>query len=142
MSSYIAGLVLSVVVSGMLLMLFRHEERRGARYVEGVRAWFDGVVMRVARAWHGFLRMLGKDSLRQIFHYILHTLLGFVLYLNKRWEQALRAMMRINKNLARNAERERTSRTQLEELMLHKAQHTLTDEEKRIRKAKSLEGDN
>ncbi len=86
------------------------------------------------------MAMLSRDSFRIVFHYILHTFLKFILTVNKKWEQRVRTMMRVNKTLAQNVERERTTRTKLEEIALHKAKYALTEDEKKKHKDKMLEG--
>lgn len=77
---------------------------------------------------------------RQAVHYLFHTLLRSILGLVKGSEKGLRNVMRINKTLARRAERESSTRSKLEEIAIHKAAHALTEDEKRIRRAKMLQG--
>ncbi len=49
-------------------------------------------------------------------------------------------MMRVNKTLAKNAERESETRTKLEEIALHKVATALSEEEKKAHKDKMLNG--
>lgn len=140
MSSYITGLVVSTLLSILLLMLFKHEEQTGVRYGAQIRIRFDYLVLRVAHSFHRIIDAISRDSARQIFHYILHTLLKLVLHVNKRWENGVRNMMRVNKTLARDAERERTTRNKLEEIALHKIKYALTEDEKKKHRDKMLQG--
>ena len=140
MTLFVTGLILSVVIATALTFLFNHEEQRGMRLLPSVRARLDYYVVRATRVLSSVLDMVGSNSLRQIFHFILHALLKGILYINKKWEAALRNMMRVNKSFARTAERERVARTKLEEVALHKLQNALTPEEKKKRKHTMLEG--
>lgn len=140
MSGYAIGLIASITLSGLLLLLFRHEERRNVRYGARVRVWLDYGVLRAGRICTRIFDVVGTNSVRQALHYILHFALRFILYINKRWEHGVRTMMRANKNLARTAERERTTRTKLEEVALHKIQSALTEEEKKKHKDTVLKG--
>ena len=140
MGSYAIGLILSVIVSISLLMLFQYEERVGVRFASRTRSKYDAYAVRFSAFYEKLSHILGKDTLRQVFHYILHTFLKLVLILSKRWEHILRSMMRANKVIARKAEQERETRNKLEEIALHKIKHALTDEEKKKYKDTLLQG--
>ena len=140
MNTYALGFGISLVVTILLSMLFRFERRRDFRIASTARARFDVFITHTSIIIDRFLRMIGKDSVRQIFHYVLHAFLRGVLHVSRRWEQSLRDMMRANKSLAQNAERERTTLTKLEEIALHKLQTTLTEAEKKKHKDKMLQG--
>jgi hypothetical protein len=86
------------------------------------------------------LRTWGRYFIRQIIHYFVHTFLTGVVGGLSRIEKSLTAIARSNRALARTSERERSSMSKLEEVALHKMEVALTDEEKRIRRKKSLEG--
>ncbi len=140
MGSYSIGLILSVLISISLLMLFRYEERVGVRFALGVRKKLDAYAVGFASFCTKVSNVIGKDSVRQVFHYILHSFLKLVLMLSKRWEYILRSMMRANKVIARKAEKERETRNKLEEIALHKIKHALTEEEKKKYKDTLLQG--
>jgi len=55
-------------------------------------------------------------------------------------ERAVRNIMRTNKTLARSAERERATRTKLEEVALHKIEVALSDKERAVHKERALNG--
>lgn len=140
MTLFVTGLILSIVIATALTFLFSYEEEKGVRLLPSFRAKLDYYALRLSRLCAHALDLVGSNSIRQIFHFILHSLLKGILYLNKKWEQVLRNMMRVNKSFARNAERERVARTKLEEVALHKMQTALTPEEKKKRKHTMLEG--
>jgi hypothetical protein len=100
----------------------------------------DVLVLRVTRGFHTLIVFIGTDFIRQIFHYLFHKILKSGLALLKGAEQYLRTMMRVNKTLAKSAERQSATRTKLEEIALHKAENALTEEEKRAHKDKMLGG--
>jgi len=141
MSAYLAGFLISFVTSVVLLTLFSYEERKGKRICANLRTHLDLYVLQVLHMVHRFIDLFGKNSVRQLAHYIFHSFLKTVLYLNKRWENAVRNMMRVNKTLARNAAKERTERNKLEEIALYKTKNALTEEEKKKYKDKMLQGD-
>lgn len=140
MSAYLVGFFVSAAISVGFLVLFAHEERTGRRRLASLRSRFDIFIIEASRACGKFFSLLGKDSLRQIFHFALHKVLQFALYINKRWETTVRHMMHTNKTLAQGAELERTTRNKLEEIALHKMKHSLSDDEKKKRKDAVLKG--
>jgi hypothetical protein len=121
-------------------VLFKYEERRRMRFLNHARTQFDFVVLRITHALHRVTDMVGRDTFRQIFHYMLHIVLRVILVVNKQWEKSLRNMIQVNKAMAQNAERDRKTRNKLEEVALHKLRTALTEEEKKLHKDKILEG--
>ena len=140
MSEYVIGFLVSVVTCIFLLMLFRYEEKRQMRFLGYARTRLDYAVIRTTVRIHYFFDVVGRDSVRQIFHYLLHSFLKLVLLLTRQWDKAVRNMIRANKTIAQNAERDRTTRNTLEELTIHKIQNALTEEQKKKHKHKMLEG--
>ena len=55
-------------------------------------------------------------------------------------EDAIQNIIRVNKTLAKNAERESDTMNKLEEIALHKLEHALTEDEKRAHLEKTLNG--
>ncbi len=140
MSFVATGFFVSVGVLLFLSILFRYEAKRGVRFFEGIRTHIDFAVLKVSHALHRVTRFFGRDLIRQIFHYVFHTFLRAILLFVKKSEHGLRNVMRVNKTLAKNAERESASLSKLEEIALHKVSSALTEEEKRKHKAKVLSG--
>lgn len=121
-------------------LLFRVERIRGKRFGEHLRIRADFVVLKATKYVHTALNYTGRDFIRQVVHYFFHTILHSVLEFTKRAEKGLRNVIRINKTLAKRAERESVTRTKLEEIALHKVATALTEDEKRIRREKELRG--
>lgn len=141
MSSIPLGLCISASLVFLLSLLFRYEGKRGVRFAEHVRIHADVLVLKGTHYLHAALHYAGKDFFLQIMHYILHTMLRSLLDFMIHFEKTLRNAMRINKTLAKRAERESVTRTKLEEIALHKMENALTEDEKRIRKEKTLQGE-
>lgn len=141
MSIVTVGLCVSALSVLFLSMLFRYEKKRGERFLEHTRMRADVLVLKGVHYLHSALHYAGKDFFRQVMHYLLHSLLRSLLDFMVRTEKAVRNAMRINKTLAKRAERESVTRTKLEEVALHKVESALTEDEKRIRKEKMLQGD-
>ena len=123
-----------------LAVLFRIERKRGKRFGEYLRIRTDFFVLKATKYVHTALNYTGRDFIRQVIHYLFHTVLRSVLEFTKRAEKGLRNVIRINKTLAKRAEQESVTRTKLEEVALHKVATALTEDEKRIRREKELRG--
>jgi hypothetical protein len=136
--------LISLVATSIALILFTtltsHEARRGVRYFGSFRSHVDFYLLKVRHSWNVGIRNWGRFFVRQIIHYFFHTMLTGTIKSLTVIEDRLRSVARTNRALARKSEKERTSKNKLEEIALHKLEMTLTDEEKRIRKQKSLEG--
>lgn len=140
MTTPLISLIVSSTALALVVMLFSHETRRGARYLHTMRAHVDFWLLKVRHTWNVGVRNWGRYFIRQIIHYFFHTLLTGTINSLAIIEERLRSVARTNRVLARKSEKERTSMNKLEEIALHKMEVTLTEEEKRIRKQQSLEG--
>ncbi len=140
MSTAAIGLAVSGAALALLLLFFRHEEKAGIRYFSRARIYADVLVLRAFRAFHDLFRFIGRDFVRGMFHYAFHKFLHGILVFLRRIEEGIRNAMRTNKTLAENIEVERETRTKLEEIAFHKAANALSEEEKRERKEKTLNG--
>jgi hypothetical protein len=140
MSPITTGLIASILSLFLLSLLFLYEERKGVRFLGKLRVYADIVVLKTTRAVHSMLRFVGRDFVRQVFHYASHQVLRFILFLIRRVEEALRNAIRVNKTLAKSVEEERDTRTKLEEIAFHKAANALSDEEKKEHKDRMLQG--
>jgi hypothetical protein len=138
------GVTLGLIISGILvivyIVLLRYEAKHSMRFLLRARAYADFYVLKCMFFVHRMLRLMGKDTLLQVGHYVFHTLLRSVLHIVRSSEDALRNMMRVNKTLAKRAEKESVTQSKLEAIALHKAETALTEEEKRERREKILEG--
>ncbi len=141
MSSVVVfGLLGSLVTALLLVVLFRIEGKRGVRYADTLRRHADFFVLKAAHAFHATLRYVGGSALRQILHYLFHSVLSVILEFIKQCESGLRNMIRSNRTIARNAERESATLNKLEEIALHKVASALTEEEKKAHREKVLSG--
>ena len=134
------GFLISSVTVIALWTLFHYEERAGVRIGERARTHADFAVIKITHFFNNLQRFFGRDLFRQIFHYIFHTFLRVVLLGVKKCELTLRSVMKVNKSLAKSAEREGETLSKLEEIALHKVATTLTDEEKQKHKDRVLRG--
>lgn len=134
------GLVASLVAVVVLASLFALEKRRGLRFLPRTRQWLDHAVSRIAQTIRAGLRYVAVHVVRQVGHYSFHMLLAGALTLMKRAERAVRSVMQTNKTLAKTAERDRATRTKLEEIALHKIETTLSEKERKARKERALNG--
>ena len=141
MSSVVVyGLGVSVAVVFIIVVLLRHEEKRGIRFGDKTRRHADFFVLKILHTTRMALRHVERDALRQTFHYLFHTMLYLVLQVIKYCESGLRRAIRSNKTIALNSERERATLSKLEEIALHKIETEFTEEEKQAHKEKSLNG--
>lgn len=140
MSIVSTGLILSAITVFLLSMLFRYEGERGVRIAERIRTHFDFLVLKAFHTMHAGIRFLGRDFIRQVLHYIFHTLLMGILRIVERLEKSLHTIMRTNKTLARTAKRENETRNKLEEIALHKVASALSEEEKKEHRDNMLSG--
>ncbi len=135
---------LSIFISALLLcvlvLLFRHEENRGIRPLARIRTRADFLVLEIKHFFHTRLRRKSHFVIKQIFHYIVHTLLTRSIYFLSRTEMWLKSLVNSNKTLAKRSERERVTRNKLEEIALHKMEVALTEDEKKKHKDKMLQG--
>jgi hypothetical protein len=134
------GFIISTLSVGILLALFRYEEKRGVRVLEHVRTRADFSVLKTAHAVHTNIEFFSKVFLKQVSRSIFHTILFLMLKFFERCERGLRNIMRTNKTLARSAERENMTLSKLEEIALHKAEVALSEEEKQAHREKVLNG--
>ncbi len=134
------GLLISSALCIALIVLFSFEAKQTDRIGEPIRARADFLVLRMVYAIRQMIRHVQKDMFRQIAHYIFHRVLNRILRCITWSEERLRKVMHVNKKLAKSAERESVTKTQLEELTLHKVATSLTEEQKKKRKEKSLRG--
>lgn len=128
----------SVLTLIVLLFLFRFESRRGSRFLEGPRTSFDALVSRVVARLTRMGLMLGREPVRQSFHYIFHNLLQGLKGLLKRIEIWIDGLLRTNKALAKKAAEAKTTKSKLDEIAEHKAMTTLTPKERKVHKEKSI----
>lgn len=134
------GLIASILAVVVCAALFTFEARRGVRLGARFRRYADYLAFRTARAIRTAVQYVTVHVVRQIGHYTFHLVLAGTLAFMKRIERAVRNIMRTNKTLARSAERERATRSKLEEIALHKMETALSEKERAIHKERALNG--
>jgi hypothetical protein len=134
------GLLISGAFVTLCAVLFSYEARRGERVLPQMRRHADYFVLRTAHRIRHFIHYLTVHVIRQVAHYSVHIILSGTLAFMRNGERAVRNIMRTNKTLARSAERERASRTKLEEIALHKMESALSEKERAIHKERALNG--
>ncbi len=140
MTTALSGLIVSFIAVLFLAILFRYEGRRGERFMEHARVRADFMVLKVNYLFHRVFRHVSNDFVRQVSRYLYHTLLRVTLAFVTKIEKKVRESIRVNKTLARHAERESDTLTKLEEVALYKAEHELSEEEKQAYRKRALEG--
>jgi len=136
----ILGVVISSVFVGALSLLFRHEKKRGARFLPGVRSFLDDLVYRFEAFRLRCAEYIGGDIFRQVAHYIFHQTLTVVLNFLRRVETRVQSALRRNISFAHKLDGAKRERNKLDEIAEHKLSVALSDEEKKAHKEKSLEG--
>jgi hypothetical protein len=134
------GLLISGAFATLCAALFSYEARRGTRFLPEMRRHADYFVLRTMHRIRHLVHYLTVHVVRQVAHYSVHIVLSSALAFMRNGERALRNIMRTNKTLARSAERERASRTKLEEIALHKMENALSEKERAIHKERALNG--
>lgn len=140
MTPQLTAVLVSAGVLAVTLAIFSKEERRGKRYFENTRTHIDFWLLKIRHTFNVRLRAWGRYFVRQIIHYFVHTFLTGTLRGLAQIEKTITAIARSNKALAQKSERERSSTNKLEAIALHKMEVSLTEEEKRVRRKRSLEG--
>ncbi len=140
MSTSLTSLAISFGILFVVVLFFAHERRRGKRYLDGLRTHVDFWLLKVRHWWNVGMRTWGRYFFRQIIHYFLHTFLTGIIASLTALVERLKSIARTNRTLAKKSDKERTEMNKLEAVALHKLEVALTEEEKRIRRKKSLEG--
>ena len=130
----------SVLALFIFACLFRYESRRGVRFLNGIRSHIDFWFLKIRHVFNVQLRNWSRYFVRQIIHYFLHTFLTGSIKGLRTIEEQLRAIAQSNRTLARKSDTERNTKNKLEEIAIHKMEVALSDEEKKMRRHRSLEG--
>ena len=134
------GFFVSVACFFLLNALFSYEERRRVRFLEGLRTYIDRLVYRFEGTLSRMISSFGGVFFRQLFQYIFHTTLRLILSFLRRCDRKLQDMMRTNRTIAQNMNRENSTRNKLDEIALHKVTSALSEKEKQEHKDKILSG--
>lgn len=133
---WILGITSFLLVS--LLILLGIESRKGQRvFLSGVRSWLDAKVTRLSYHTSHFKMRFGAGSLRILFHFITHRLLGFLLKILQFFESLLTKLQRRNRAIAKSV-REEQEKNHLDLIAEHKESTALTAAEKQDLKDRSI----
>ena len=102
-----------------------------------VRAWFDVKVSLAHMHLNRFSPRFGGGSLRVLFHYVLHQVLGVILFIIRAVESRLNKLRHHNKLVARTATWT-DENGHLHHIAMHKKEMALSPEEIEARKHRSL----
>lgn len=135
--------VIVVAVSGsvavVLIVLFRYEQARGVRYIEGARKLFDRSVRHAELRLKSIYRLMTGQTIRQSIHYLFHQVLSAILHQIQRLEDTVHTVARFNKDRA-NHRKNSVSPSHLSVMADHKRSTQLTDAQKQQRRDEVLNG--
>jgi hypothetical protein len=132
-----------------LIVLYAIEDKRGSRFGERVRTIFDRLLADTAAHIRTSIPDLNDHFFREVFHFLVHSVLSFILATVRRTERAVLKIVRFNRMQVmhlRSQPRpdaapgggERAGH--LAEVMDHKRSVELTPKEKAKRKEDAIEG--
>ncbi len=144
-----AFLTLGGISTLFLVTLYVIEDRRGSRFGGGVRSIFDRVLADTAAHIRESIPDVNDHFFREVFHFIVHTVLSFILATVRRIERTVLKIVRFNRmqvmHLRTKQQAEATAGADersghLAEVMDHKRSVELTPREKAKRKEEAIEG--
>ncbi len=138
MSDQVLGLFFVFLIGIALVLIFNREQKTGVRAFRHVREHIDFLILKTSHSIRLFFRSVGRGVVRQTFHYFFHAVLASFLFFFERAQTLVKTTMNSNRATARRVQRERASRSKLEEIALHKMATALSDDEKRARRSQSL----
>lgn len=140
MSAPVLSLVISTAGIIFCILLFRFEQQRGVRFFKTFRLGFDKFVFTLQNYLHNIIFRFGKSVLRQIFHYGLHSFLKNIVALLRRTENRLVTVLKVNRTMVRNINKEKIEGGHLNIISQHKNLVALTPEEEKKIKEDVLDG--
>ncbi len=122
----------------VLFLLFKAEAARGRRlFLGSFRDFLDLKLRRQHERWDAWKQYVGASSFRLFMHYVLHQLLGSILYLTRKLESGLSLLRKHNREIAKDVKNTRSD-NHLSHIAVHKANVALSEDEKRDLKHRSL----
>ncbi len=134
----LSGLLVSVT-SGLVLcvltILFRVEEARGSRLLlSGLRTQLDRLVLTVELLCMRVTHFVNARVIRVTFHYIVHSVLGYLIALLHRVQGRLARLQVKNRYLVKAVKKTHSVESHLEKLASFKEETALSEKEKRKRR--------
>jgi hypothetical protein len=149
MGASIAFLTFGGLSTLFLLVLFAIEDTRGIRYGERVRSVFDRLIMNARNGIAAAFPDVNDHFLRELFHFIIHSILSFLLASVRSIERGVVRIVRFNRmqvmrlrtpkpTASDSAPIERTGH--LAQVMDHMRATELSPNERAQRKEDAIEG--
>ncbi len=131
-----------MLISGFLslafFLLFSLEAKAGHRFLlVKARGFADRKLLTVQTKMSSKLGHVKSFNLRTVMHYVLHQLLGAVLFINKLIERYINVLRHHNRQIARRA-KSLSGDGHLAAIATHREDTALSEEEKEIRRENSL----
>jgi hypothetical protein len=149
MGAPLTFLVIGSLATLFLTILFKIEERRGVRFGEHVRSIFDRMIIGIASGVRNMFPEVNDHFFQELFYFIVHKVLSFVLKCLRRLEHFVLHIVRFNRmQVTRlrtpqpeaNGAAPRPVQGHLADIVEHKRSVELTHKEKTKRKEASIEG--
>lgn len=131
-----------MLASGLILLalflFLKVENSNGKRLVLGqFRNRVDMKLARYAANNSSWRRYIGTSSLRLFLHFILHHILGIILFVTRSIESRVHLLRRRNRIIAKGVSNN-TAENHLHHITRHKEENALSDEEKEVLRERSL----
>lgn len=131
-----------MLVSGLILLalflFLKAENANGRRLVlSSSRNKLDLKFARYVAANNSWRRYIGTSSVRLFLHFVLHHILGIVLFIIKSVETRVHLLRRRNKIIAKGVSKS-TPDNHLHHISKHKEENALSAEEKEVLRERSL----
>ena len=97
MGASIAFLTFGGLSTLFLLVLFTVEDKRGMRYGERVRSVFDRLILNAKNSFAAAFPDVNDHFLRELFHFIIHSILSFLLASVRSIERGVLRIVRFNR---------------------------------------------
>lgn len=149
MGASITFLTFGGLSSLFLIVLFAIEERRGVRFGERVRSVFDRLVQNVKDNVRSAFPEVNDHFLRELFHFLIHGMLSFVLAFVRSVDRGVVRIVRFNRmqvmrlrtpKIEKSPEQPTDRSGHLAEVMDHKRSVELSPKERAKKKEEAIEG--
>ncbi len=138
--SSVVLVLLPATLTILYIVLLIVERKSGHRYGARMRRVFDQSIDEVKRAFVAHTPDVNHQFFRQLFHYVIHLCLSFILWVLNLLERGLRRIARLNRTKAVTSASVAPD-SHLRKIAEHKEESALTEKEKKARKKAALRGD-
>lgn len=149
MGASIAFLTFGGLSTLFLVVLFTIEDKRGLRFGERVRSVFDRLILNAKNGIVGAFPDVNDHFLRELFHFLIHSALSFLLALVRSVERGVVRIVRFNRMQVMRLRTPASTGTDVDpsertghlaEVMDHKRATELSPKERAKRKEDAIEG--